>query len=226
MRRHIVTGVLGVSVGLIVTTTACGKEKPALPEAKKASAQPAAASPKGAAAPDDAAEQERAKREKALQEWRAKLTGSKWELQLTPTGVPSGAPETDALAFTQRTVGSDAMRAAGFTDSDNYALHSATEQSVAWEAMQVKEEKGAKYMAIWRAEVTDQTMQGMLFTRETRGEKETTEQFSFTGRRLAAATETAPEAAPPAVEPGAPPASPRTQPGSPTASVAPEPVKD
>ena len=204
MQRQMMSGFLGVGLGLIVMWTASAAEEGA-PPAPTSSAKAGPVSPELSKKREEALE-----REKVLRDWRAKLAGSRWELQLTPSGA-GGAAKTDVLSLTQRTIGSENLSKAGYPDADNYSLYSPTEQSVSWETMQTMEEKGANYMAIWRGEVTGDTMQGTLFTRKQRGDKETTEQFAFTGHKLvptpptpAPTPEAAPVAAPQATSTGAP----------------------
>jgi hypothetical protein len=192
--------------------TVSAAEKGASAAARKTpSAEPTSASP-ASSTQADAASRELSEREKALQDWRAKLAGTRWELKMTSTGGSGGQPETDVLEFGQTTLGSDNLLKTGFPHSDNYALYSPTDQSVAWEAMQVKEEKGTHDMAIWRGEVTGETMQGTLVKQRKRGDKETTEQLSFTGRQL----EAVPEPTQPAVGESIPAGSPSAPADSPS----------
>jgi hypothetical protein len=186
-----VSGLLGIGLGLIVMRAVSAAESGTSPAARKTpSAEPTAASP-ASSAQADAAARETAKREKALQEWRAKLTGTRWELQLTPTGAQGGAPETDVLTFSERTIGSENLVKQGYAVADTYALYSPTERSVAWEAMQVKEEQGTRYTAIWRGEAIGETMQGTLLKQRSLGDANLIEQLSWTGRLLAPAPEAA-----------------------------------
>ena len=204
MQRQMMSGFLGVGLGLIVMWTASAAEEGA-PPAPTSSAKAGPVSPELSKKREEALE-----REKVLRDWRAKLAGTRWELQLTPSGA-GGEAKTDVLSLTQRTIESENLSEAGYPNADNYSLYSPTEQSISWETMQSMEDKKGQHTAIWRGEVTGETMQGTLFTRTQRGEKETTEQFSFTGHKLvqtppapAPAPEAAPTTAPQATSTGAP----------------------
>ena len=145
----------------------------------------------GAADTASAARQALAEREKARRDWQAKLSGSRWELEVVVSG--QGQPqvvESDVLTFDGGTVGSDVLAKAGYKRA-SYSLYPPAAQSVAWEAMQMqsREEKDVQEAAIWRGEVTGEAMQGTLIKKRTQGEKETMETFSFTGRRMAPAPE-------------------------------------
>lgn len=140
-------------------------------------------------------------REKAKKAWRVKLTGSEWDLELTPMRGKAGKPDTDVLTFSQTSVGSKKLLKAGYSDSSSYALHSPTDKSIAWEAMQLKDEQD---MAIWRGEVVGKTMQGTLTKQRNLGDANLVEQFSFTGRRLGPEPEVTPpeaETEPPSTAP-------------------------
>lgn len=188
MGRFILTLASAVGVWLIACSAAGawpGKSD------KNAEAAPAAPS----AAQESANSLERAEREKAIQTWQAKLAGTQWELQLTPMGGQPGKPETDVLTFSRGTVGSEKLLKTGYPYSNNYALYSPTDQSIAWETMQLKEGSNEQDMVIWRGEVIGETMQGTLTKRRTDGKENRVEQFSFTGRKIAPAPEPTPPAA-------------------------------
>jgi hypothetical protein len=188
MGRFTLTIVLGVGVWLLACSAGSAEERK---KAKSGEAKPDAA----AADQASAAERELAEREKAIQTWRAKLAGTQWELQLTPMGGQPGKPETDVLTFSRGAVGSEKLLKTGYPYSNNYALYSPTDQSIAWETMQLKEGSNEQDMVIWRGEVIGETMQGTLTKRRTDGKENRVEQFSFTGRKIAPAPESTPPAA-------------------------------
>ena len=174
----------------------------------KAAAPVKADVPVKAAAPAGAVDPLRAERERVMRDWQASLGSSRWDLEVT---LSSGRPpvvQSDVLTFQHGTMSSDTLTKAGYGRAP-YSLYPPEEKSIAWEAMQRKEKDGAMETAIWRGEVTGETMQGTLFKRITKGDKETVETFSFTGRRVADAPEpAAQEVVVPAAEsaPTAPPA--------------------
>ena len=137
-------------------------------------------------------------REKMMQDWQTKLSGTKWELEVVVSG--RGQPkvvQSDVLTFERGALVSDTLAKAGF-DRAEYSLYPPTEQSIEWEAMQHKEEKGTQETAIWRGEFTGDAIQGNLTKRRKKGDKETVEHFSFTGHRVVApAPAPPPEATPP-----------------------------
>lgn len=148
-----------------------------------------------------------AEREKVVREWRAKLSGTQWDLQLTLMGGQPGKPETDVLTFGQRTVGSEKLLKAGYPHSDNYTLYAPTEESIAWETMQLKDGSDERDMVIWRGEIVGDTIQGTLTKQRNVGDANLVEQFSFTGRLV----EPAPERVPPAAQGEAPSAAPASE---------------
>lgn len=188
MGRFILTLASAVGVWLIACSAAGawpGKSD------KNAEATPAAPS----AAQESANSLERAEREKAMRDWQAKLSGSRWELEVVVSkGGPATVVQPDVLTFERGTISSDTLAKAGYEHAP-YSLYPPTKESIAWEAMQHKEEKGIQEAVIWRGEVTGETMQGTLIKKRTKGEEETVETLSFTGRRMAAAPEPTPPAA-------------------------------
>ncbi|MBI2495937.1 MAG: hypothetical protein HYY58_05600 [Candidatus Omnitrophica bacterium] len=196
-----VKGLLGMGLALIVGwTAAAAAEKGASPKAKKSqAAESASASPAGSAQADAAA-REIAEREKKLRDWRAKLAGTRWELELVLSGQGQPAVvQSDVLMFGQRSVGTEGLLKAGYLDSNNYALYSPTEESVAWEAMQLKDGQDEQDMVIWRGEIIGDAMQGTVTKQRPDKKKElVTEHLSFTGRLV----KPVPEAAPPAAGEG------------------------
>jgi hypothetical protein len=85
---------------------------------------------------------------------------------------------------------------AGYPDSNNYSLYAPTEQSVAWEAMQLKGDgKDAQDMAIWRGEANKDTIQGTLTKQRTDKQGSHVEHFAFTGRLIAPVSAPTPPAA-------------------------------
>jgi hypothetical protein len=147
------------------------------------------ATPTPAASPASAADRERAAREKMMRDWQAKLSDSRWELEVVVSkGGPATVVQPDVLTFERGTINSDTLAKAGYKRAP-YSLYPPTEQSVGWEAMQRKEEQGVTETVIWRGEVIGQAMQGTLIKKRTKGEEETVETLSFTGRRMVAAPE-------------------------------------
>ena len=184
--------VVGVGVSLI----ACSAGN-AEPKKNPGAAQADAAS---------AAQLELAAREKARREWQTKLSGSRWDLEVTVSAP--GRPqvvESDVLTFERGTVGSDTLDKAGYARA-GYSLYPPTEESVGWEAMQSKQNKDVQEAAIWRGEVTGETMQGMLIKKRTDRQGNHTEQFSFTGKRMAPAPAESAEPAAASQTPSAAPA--------------------
>lgn len=172
MNRVALAMTLGCGVWLIASSVESAEDP------KGAKAAPPAAPP---AAQTGGLSREVIEREKAIKEWRTKLSGTKWELEVVVSGnaLPK-VVEADVLTFDRSTVGSDTLRKAGFEDA-SYALYPPTEQSVEWEAMQRREEKGSEELAIWRGEVMKDTIRGTLTRQRKKGDKETTENFSFAG---------------------------------------------
>jgi hypothetical protein len=180
----------GIGVGLLASGTAAawpGKSD------KDTETDPAAAQQR-------AAEQERAQREqiaKTMREWQAKLSDSRWELEVVVSkGGPAQVVEADVLTFKSGSVNSDVLAKAGHKPA-SFSLYPPTEESVAWEAMQSKEEQGVTETVIWRGEVTGETMQGTLVKKRAKGDKETVDTLSFSGRRMADAPAPTPAAAQP-----------------------------
>lgn len=138
-------------------------------------------------------------REKATREWRDKLADTQWELELVLSGGAQPAVvQSDVLTFGRQAVGSEALRKTGYPDSQSYSLYAPTEESISWEAMQLKDGTDGQDVVIWRGEVIGEAIQGTVTKQRSRGEGETnlTEQFSFTGHKVVpAASEAAvPEA--------------------------------
>ena len=168
---------LGLGVWLVACSTGSAKERqggvqvPASP-----AVDPAVA----------AAERARAAQAKAMREWQAKLSDSRWDLEVVVSGTGRPAVvESDVLTFEHGTVSSDVLHKAGY-ERAGFSLYPPTERSIAWEAMQRKTEKGVEETAIWRAEVTGETMQGTLTKQRTDGADNRVQQFSFTGRLMTA----------------------------------------
>jgi hypothetical protein len=142
------------------------------------------------------ANREAVEKAKAMQEWQAKLMGSKWELEVvvSPTGQPQ-VVESDVLTFDQASVGSEVLAKAGF-ERGSFSLYPPEGQSISWEAMQRKAGKDGEETAIWRAEVTGEAMRGSLLKRRPGkdGADGKMDQFTFTGKKMASAPE--PPAAP------------------------------
>ena len=191
MGRFTLVIALGVGAWLIASGTAgawpgkSDKDTEAAPAAPDAAARESAANP------------ERAERNKAMRDWQAKLSDSRWELEVVVSGAGRPAVvQSDILTFKNGSVGSDVLAKADY-ERASFSLYPPTEQSIGWEAMQRKKgEKGVQETAIWRGEVTGEAMQGTLVKQSKRGDEEaTTQVFSFTGRRMATAPEPAPAAA-------------------------------
>ena len=200
MGRFTFATVLVVGVWLMASGTAG-----AWPGTSDKDTEPALAAP-DAAARESVANRERAERDKTMRDWQAKLSDSRWELEVVVSGAGRPAVvQSDVLTFKNGSVGSDVLAKADY-ERASFSLYPPTEQSIGWEAMQrKKEEKGAQETAIWRGEVTGETMQGTLVKQSKRGDEEaTTQVFSFTGRRMA----TAPEPTPAAAQSEAPAAAP------------------
>ena len=178
-----------VALGIVVASTAgvAWAKEPA-PSAAPAMDAPAPAQPP-AAQP-----QELSEREKALIDWRKKLSGSRWEIQTTPSAMSKSKAEQDTLSFESRHFTSDKLSKAGY-EASNYSLSSPTDKSVEWETMQTKE-KGD--LVIWRGGIQGETIQGfMTKMRKVSGKPDEMEEVSFTGHRAVepeASETTAPDA--------------------------------
>ena len=199
MGRFTLVITLGVGAWLIASGTAAAWPGKSDKDAEEAPAAP------GAAAKESAASRQRDELNKTMRDWQAKLSDSRWELEVVVSGAGRPAVvQSDVLTFNNGSVGSDVLAKAGF-ERASFSLYPPTEQSIGWEAMQRKKgEKGVEETAIWRGEVTGDAMQGTLMKRRTVGEEDRVEQFSFTGRLMAPAPKPTPQAAqsqPPAAAP-------------------------
>lgn len=126
------------------------------------------------------------KKAQAMQEWKLKLMNSRWDLEVVVS--PPGGPrvvESDTLTFDDRSLSSSVLDKAGF-DRAEFSLYPPEGESISFEAMQRKAGKNGEDTAIWRAEVTGETLRGTLIRRSAEGK---VDNFSFTGKRLAAAPE-------------------------------------
>jgi hypothetical protein len=164
-------------------------------------------------AAQERAERERAAKDKAMKDWQAAMADSRWELEVKLSSGGPAVVQSDVLTFDRGRMNSETLAKAGFSKAE-YSLYPPTEQSVAWESMQQKNADGVTESAIWRGEVTGDQMQGVIVKKRVKGDQETVENFSFTGRRIAAAPKPAePAPAPtdasqagPAVDAPTPPA--------------------
>ena len=204
MNRVVIAIVM--SAGVCLAAGSAGAEEQAwwAKGAKGGEAKPAA--PAAAATNTAAIELAR-----AMQEWQAKLAGSRWELEVVVSGP--GQPrvvEADVLSFDQGSVGSEVLSKAGFEPA-SFSLYPPEGQSISWEAMQRKTGKDGEESAIWRGEVTGEKMQGTMLRRHPGkgGAEGRMDQFAFTGRKMAPAPVPVPlpaaeVPAPDPLEPGAP----------------------
>jgi hypothetical protein len=196
MIRYARVAAVGLGMCLIAAGGAEGAwgDKPK----QKPQAAPPVVDPAAAAA-------ERGKEQaRIMREWQQKLEGSRWELEVlvSKPGQPA-VVESDVLTFKGGSIGSEVLAKAGY-DRASYSLYPPTGDTIGWEAMQRMSKDGAEETAIWRAEVSGGAMQGMLMRKRVKGDQETVDNFSFTGKK-AAAPAPEPPPAPAAEEPLAQP---------------------
>ena len=115
-------------------------------------------------------------RDKAAKEWLAKLDGTQWTLTLRQAG--SSAVSHDTVTFEGRRVTSEQLSKAGYADS-NYTLTVQDGGTAAvWETMQTKAGEGT---ALWRGEIQDERMSGILIKQPLEG---AAEDFSFAASKI------------------------------------------
>ena len=194
MRQQMISVFIGVSLGLAWSSSGWAAEKNApsgpqdtpgaaalAPESEVSTAPSATSEPAPTVQPAPAAQAPapapvESPREKALKEWRAKLNGTNWALELKPSGGGNKKPLQDTLTFQDRQILSKLLSKDGYLGS-NYTLTVQEDGSAIWETMQTKESGGVVF---WRAEIQGDAMQGVLSKQPAEG---ATEEFSFIGHR-------------------------------------------
>jgi hypothetical protein len=164
------------------------------------------------------AEQGRAAKDKAMRESQAAMADSRWEIEVKLSSSGQAVVQPDVITFERGMMNSETLEKSGFSRGE-YSLYPPQAQSIAWEAMQRKEADGVSESAIWRGEVTGETMQGTIIKKRSKGDQETAENFTFSGKRVAAAPKPVEPAtaapAPAAVEPaGSAPVAPPQEPAA------------
>lgn len=140
---------------------------------KKAKPAPVPAAPAAQLAPVKS-EADLAK-EQLVQTWQQKLQGA-WSLELRPPTAEQGSPQQDTLTFDGRRVVSGMLTQEGYGGS-NFSLAPQDDQTASWETMQMN--PGGD-IALWRGELTGQSMSGMLSRQPAQGEAVT---WSFTATK-------------------------------------------
>lgn len=122
-----------------------------------------------------------------LKQWRAKLEGTSWTLELRPLSGGGDATQHDTVMFQGGQVRSKVLSEAGYPSS-NYTLTVQDADTATWETMQTKEGEGVVF---WRGEMHGETLRGVLSKQPSEGKSL---DYSFTGTRLAAGQEPQPTA--------------------------------
>lgn len=124
-------------------------------------------------------------RDKAAKEWITTLDGTQWTLTLRQPG--SSEVTHDTVTFDGRRMTSEQLLKAGYADS-NYTLTVQDGGTAVWETMQTKAGEGT---ALWRGEIQDERMSGILIKRPLEGAPV---DFSFAASKIV--PETPPESPP------------------------------
>lgn len=174
MNRRMGWSLVGVCVGLACVAGLAVAEENAAPTADT-TVTPATSTPGAVAAqtPDPA----QAKREKLKAEFRARLDGTSWALELRRVGGGKKSLK-DTLTFQGGTVTSQRLSKAGYTTS-NVSLIVDSDDMVIWQTMQMKEGKGRVF---WRGQLQDENeMDGLMNQQPQEGQQE---EFVFTASRI------------------------------------------
>lgn len=115
-------------------------------------------------------------RDKAAKEWLAKLDKTQWRLTVRKTGSSKVAYE-DTVTFDDRRVTSEWLSKDGYPDS-NFTLTVQDGGAAVWETMQTKAGEGT---ALWRGEIQDERMSGILIKQPLEG---AAEDFSFAASKI------------------------------------------
>lgn len=126
----------------------------------------------------EAAEKKRLEMRKKIEEKKAELNGTSWEIELrSQVGKPT-LPLKDTLTFQDQQFVSKNLSAKGFS-STNYTLTIQENGPTVWETMQTSP-KG--FITFWRGEWLEGSMSGVI---NRRIEDDKTEEYSFTSSQKA-----------------------------------------
>jgi len=107
------------------------------------------------------AELEREEQEKLINEKRAALNNTEWQITVTPLEQKEEKPHQDTLRFVNNQVVSENFAIEGYP-ATNYSLTVKQDGTVIWETMQTKIEKEEKEITFWRGEWRDERMKGII----------------------------------------------------------------
>lgn len=126
----------------------------------------------------EAAEKKRLEMRKKIEEKKAELNGSSWEIELRSQVGKATLPPKDTLTFQDQQFISKNLSAKGFT-ATNYTLTVQENGPTVWETMQTSP-KGL--ITFWRGEWLEGSMSGVI---NRRIEDDKTEEYSFTSSQKA-----------------------------------------